>query len=87
MIAKDPQLDSQISSTSFNPPEFFNPPEQSPHLTSYDECSLNFPASPSSTATNQKIEITFVNGHRFCLEGSFDWDIISTWLTPLLTQE
>lgn len=40
------------------------------------------PISPSSS--NQKIEVVFAQGHRLCLEGPFDWAIISLWLAPLL---
>ncbi|MBA3814709.1 MAG: hypothetical protein H0X26_09585 [Alphaproteobacteria bacterium] len=54
------------------------------------KASSIFPHSSSplaSFASNQKIEITFAQGHRLCLEGSFDWNELRTWLTPLLTGE
>ncbi|MBA3814838.1 MAG: hypothetical protein H0X26_10250 [Alphaproteobacteria bacterium] len=66
-----------IEQTEFHPltpsPETLNPP--SPFFA----CDL-FPS-------HQKIEITFAQGHRLCLEGSFDWNKLRTWLTPLLILE
>ena len=38
-----------------------------------------------SCASNQKIEIVFAQGHRLCLQGSFDWEELRSWLVPLLT--
>jgi hypothetical protein len=35
----------------------------------------------------QKIEITFAQGHQLCLNGPFNWEIIHSWLTPLLKGE
>lgn len=34
---------------------------------------------------NQKLEIVFAQGHRLCLNGPFDWEKLSFWLAPLLT--
>ena len=90
MTSKD-QLDSQISSSSFNHPEQASYPTLQEELSLLSETasptSVTTSISPTASITNQKVEITFANGHRFCLEGSFDWEIVSTWLTPLLTQD
>lgn len=40
-----------------------------------------------SVLSNQKIEIVFAQGHRLCLEGSFDLESLKSLLTPLLAQE
>lgn len=40
---------------------------------------------PTSFLGSQKLEIMFAQGHRFCLNGPFDWEKLSSWLTPLLT--
>ncbi|MBA3814840.1 MAG: hypothetical protein H0X26_10260 [Alphaproteobacteria bacterium] len=39
-----------------------------------------------SLPISQKIEVTFSQGERFCLEGPFDWPKLMAWLTPLLTR-
>jgi|GEM_PF-6544383 len=41
--------------------------------------------TPTSSLGNQKLEIMFVQGHHLCLNGPFDWEKLSFWLTPLLT--
>ena len=41
----------------------------------------------SSPSTNSKIEVMFPQGHRLSLEGSYDWEKLTAWLTPLLTTE
>ena len=51
---------------------------------------FSFSQSPTpinSFGSNQNIEIVFAQGHRLCLQGSFDWETLSSWLTPLLTLE
>jgi hypothetical protein len=43
--------------------------------------------SINSSPSNQKIEVVFAQGHRLCLHGPFDWEKLSSWLTPLLTKQ
>lgn len=45
--------------------------------------NVNVP--PTSFLGSQKLEIMFAQGHRFYLNGHFDWEKLSSWLTPLLT--
>lgn len=45
---------------------------------------LNLTTSKSAS-TNPKIEVILSQGDRFSLEGPFDWEKLSSWLTPLLT--
>ena len=46
------------------------------------------PSPPiDSFVSNQKIEIVFAQGHRLCLQGSFDWEVLRSWLVPLLVRE
>lgn len=40
--------------------------------------------NPSSA--NPKIEVILSQGHRLSLEGTFDWEKLTAWLTPLLTR-
>jgi len=52
---------------------------------SFIPLELSSTISKSSSSTNPKIEVMLSQGHRFCLEGPFDWENFSSWLTPLLT--
>lgn len=47
----------------------------------------NADVPPPSFFGTQKLEIMFAQGHRFCLNGPFDWEKLSSWLTPLLTDQ
>ena len=49
---------------------------------SIDPASLN-----NASPTNQKIEVVFAQGHRLCLDGPFDLELLGAWLTPLLTTQ
>ncbi len=42
------------------------------------------PVSPSFN--NQRIEVTFADGHHLCFHGPFDLELLGSWLTPLLTK-
>ena len=41
-------------------------------------------SSPISNPSSPKMEIVFANGHRLYLQGPFDWQALSSWLSPLL---
>ena len=79
MIEENQEVDPQLS-LSFAENEKLSPitPLQAP---------FPHPLSSSSLTSNQKIEIVFAQGHRLCLQGSFDWDELRSWLTPLLIGE
>ncbi len=40
--------------------------------------------SNNPAPTHPKIEVILAQGHRLSLEGSFDWEKLTSWLTPLL---
>ena len=45
-----------------------------------------FSLSSGPSSTNPKIEIVLPQGHRLSVEGHFDWEELTAWLTPLLTR-
>ncbi len=82
MTAQNQRTDSQF------PSSLVNKPELPAHLSLQEAfSSLNSATDLSPFPENQKIEIVFAQGHRLCLQGSFDWETLSIWLTPLLTEK
>jgi hypothetical protein len=65
--------------TSDNPTAFFQ--------EHFVPLSLNPTAPNDPSSSNQKIEVVFAQGHRISLQGSFDLELLGSWLTPLLTNE
>jgi len=48
--------------------------------------SLDSGSSNTPSFNNQRVEVTFADGHRLCLQGAFDLELLGSWLTPLLTK-
>ena len=81
MTDKNPSLVSQKDS--------FCSEETNSTLTNPVQEFIQFPQSLPllpAEASNQRIEIVFAQGHRLCLQGSFDLDSLKTLLTPLLAK-
>ena len=56
----------------------------------FQEHFVSVPLDPSTTnhssCSNQKIEVVFAEGHRLCLQGPFDLELLGSWLAPLLSK-
>ena len=70
-------------------PDFIKKPDLKPMVSLQDLFVPLTESSPpiDSSTSSQKIEVTFAQGHRLCLQGPFDWEDLSSWLTPLLTKK
>lgn len=80
------RIEGSLSSQSSTSP----PKESSPKLDNLLQSffvpvteNAGIPIAPAGVS--QKLEVVFAQGHRLCLNGPFDWEKLSSWLTPLLT--
>ncbi|MBA3814707.1 MAG: hypothetical protein H0X26_09575 [Alphaproteobacteria bacterium] len=64
-----------------------DPPRETTSQTHIGFCLPSSALLKGTLPVNQKMEVFLSQGEHVFLKGPFDWEMLSSWLTPLLTRE